>query len=66
MASTNELLKAGKTREVWEKYCGFLDIGIKDFMVIQKNLLLEQLQLLAKCDMTVNIMGSSPNYCGGI
>jgi len=57
MASTSELLKAGKTREVWEKYCGFIDIGIKDFMDIQKNLLLEQLQLFAECDMTVNIMG---------
>jgi len=57
MASASELLKAGKTREVWEKYCGFVDIGIKDFMDIQKNLLLEQLQLLANCDMTVNIMG---------
>ena len=56
MATAGELLKAGKTRELWEKYCGFVDLSVQEFMEIQNCLLLEQLELLNNCEMTVKIM----------
>lgn len=32
-------------REIWEEYCGFLDLSIDEYMVIQKRLMEEQIQL---------------------
>lgn len=60
MATASELLKAGKTRELWEQYCGFTDLSTEEFMEIQKSLLLEQLELLNNCEMTKRIMGAHP------
>jgi hypothetical protein len=57
MATASELLKIGKTRDLWEKYCGFIDLNVEEFLEIQKRLLLEQLPLLNNCEMTKSIMG---------
>ena len=46
-----ELLKDGKYRDMWDRYCGFLDLSMEEFMSMQKHLLLEQLQLLRECTM---------------
>ena len=51
MTEIVELLRQGKDEEVWQICCGFIDLSIDDFMMIQKRLLLEQLELLKKCHL---------------
>lgn len=46
----------GKYEEVWQRCCGFLDLSLSDFMRIQKRLLLEQLELLKKCELGRRVM----------
>ncbi len=61
MATATELLRQGKKREIWEKYCGFLDLNIGQYMAIQRKLLEEQLPRLAGCELGARIMrGARP------
>ena len=46
MTSTGEMIRHGRKKEVWSKYCGFLDLRIEEFMNIQERLLIEQMNLL--------------------
>jgi len=62
MTEIGELLRQGKTEEVWERCCGFIDLSIGDFMKIQKRLLLEQLELLKKCELGRYIMNGANPY----
>jgi len=57
MVNATELLREGKTREIWQKYCGFIDLSIDEFMKIQKRLLMEQIDLLSRCELGRKIMG---------
>jgi GH3 auxin-responsive promoter len=62
VTSTLELLRRGQTNKVWQKYCGFLDLDIEEFMGIQRRLLAEQIGLLAQCELGRKIMGNTvPN-----
>ena len=47
MTTAVELLRQGRRHEFWQRYCGFLDLSIDEFMAIQQRLLIEQLQMLA-------------------
>jgi len=61
MIETVELFKQGRYEELWEKCCGFIDLSLNDFMNIQRRLLLEQLELLKKCELGRHIMdGAMP------
>lgn len=61
MPSGKELLRDHNYRELWQKYCGFLDLSIDEFMSIQRSLLLEQLELLNRCELGRHIMyGATP------
>ena len=44
-------LKERSSKEVWQEYCGFLDLSIDEFMDIQYRLLQEQIELLSKCGL---------------
>jgi len=57
MTNATELFRQGKTREIWQKYCGFIDLSIDKFMRIQERLLMEQIDLLSKCELGRKIMG---------
>ncbi|MBI2857583.1 MAG: GH3 auxin-responsive promoter family protein [Chloroflexi bacterium] len=47
--------------KIWLKYCGFLDLSLADFMVIQSSLLLDQLALASRCELGRKIMkGQKP------
>ncbi len=62
MAELAELLKQGRSEDVWQKCCGFIDLTLEDFMKIQKRLLLEQLELLKNCELGRFIMnGAEPD-----
>jgi hypothetical protein len=62
MTSANELLRQGRREEIWEKYCGFLDLSLEEFMEIQRRLLMEQVDLLARCELGRKIMRSTVPY----
>jgi hypothetical protein len=51
MSLIHELLKNQRHEDLWNMCCGFLDLDVKEFMLIQNNLLLEQIELLKKCQM---------------
>lgn len=60
MATTLELLREGRRAEIWQKYCGFVDLELADFMTIQKRLLMEQIALLSKCELGRKLIGEVP------
>lgn len=58
MATAAEMLTEGMREDVWRKYCGFLDLSIGKFMEIQERLLMEQVDLLSKCELGRQFMGN--------
>lgn len=56
MSIEAQLFKEGKFDELWERCCGFIDLSLEDFMNIQRRLLLEQLELLKKCELGRAVM----------
>jgi hypothetical protein len=62
MPKIKELLKQGKYDELWQTCCGFIDLTLDQFMAIQKELLLEQIELLKRCELGKKIMhGATPS-----
>lgn len=56
-----ELLKDHRYEELWQRYCGFVDLSMDEVMAIQESLLLEQIGLLKKSPMGQRIMeGTAP------
>ncbi|HPY36555.1 MAG TPA: auxin-responsive protein, partial [Clostridia bacterium] len=53
-------LKKLNSSQIWQKYCGFLDISLEQYMQIQFRLLQEQLELYAGCELGNRIMGKVP------
>jgi len=61
MPKAIDLLKQGRSEELWQMCCGFTDLSLDQFMVMQKRLLLEQLELLNRCLFGAKIMrGARP------
>ncbi|MCK5654141.1 MAG: GH3 auxin-responsive promoter family protein, partial [Dehalococcoidia bacterium] len=47
--------------KIWQRYCGFLDLSLAEFMQIQHRLLMEQIELVADSPLGKKIMkGSRP------
>lgn len=57
MATTLELLRQGRKKEVWTKLCGYLDLSLAEFMEIQERLLMEQIQLLHNSPIGKKLLG---------
>lgn len=49
--SFDEQLKRKNYSDLWLRYCGFLDLSVSQFMRIQEQLLLEQIQLFNQCEL---------------
>jgi hypothetical protein len=61
MTDFNELLRQGRHEELWQRCCGFIDLSLENFMKIQQRLLLEQIELLKKCELGHYILnGTNP------
>ncbi len=61
MSNLSELFRQGRHEELWQRCCGFIDLSIDEFMRIQRQLLLEQIDMLNKCELGKSIMrGISP------
>ncbi|MBM7615486.1 GH3 family domain-containing protein [Alkaliphilus hydrothermalis] len=57
MVTLEEMLRREEFDKIWEKYCGFLDLTLPEFMQIQERLLMEQIELLSRCELGQTIMG---------
>ncbi len=56
-----DLMREGKKEELWRMCCGFMDLRLEEFMIIQKRLLLEQIELLKDCELGRRVMrGAMP------
>ena len=60
MKEATELLKQGRSDEVWSRYCGFLDLDVEKYMDIQARLLEEQLQLVSRSELGRSLLGDNP------
>ncbi|OGO17351.1 MAG: hypothetical protein A2Z15_08665 [Chloroflexi bacterium RBG_16_50_11] len=61
MPTANELLRQGRTEELWQMCCGFLSLNINEFMAIQRRLLEQQLELLNNSPLGQKVMhGARP------
>ena len=61
MLNVSQLLHEGRTSEIWEMGCGFLDLSLDGFMSLQRRMLREQLELLRNCELGRRVMaGAEP------
>lgn len=49
--SLSERLQKREYQEIWNQYCGFLDLNIEEYMKIQNRLMEEQIQLFSSCEL---------------
>ena len=57
----DQKLRKKQYDQIWQQYCGFLDLPLAGFMEIQNRLMLEQLDLYANCELGWRIMkGKKP------
>ena len=54
-----KVLETGNADEIWQQYCGFLDLSIEQFMEVQSYLLREQLRGIACTPVGASILGNS-------
>jgi hypothetical protein len=59
MADLSTLIKQGRNEDIWNKYCGFLDLNLDEFMEIQERLLIEQIHLLGNSVMGRMLLGDN-------
>ncbi|MBN1335197.1 MAG: GH3 auxin-responsive promoter family protein [Deltaproteobacteria bacterium] len=59
MTRTIDLLRSGRTREIWDRYCGFIDLSLREFMDIQERLLLEQVDWFHGCELGRRLLGAT-------
>ena len=60
MLYEDKFLRAQNTEQIWQRYCGFLDLSIDEFMQIQKGLLLNQIELVADNPLAKKLVGRIP------
>ncbi len=56
MLKAIDLMRQGRNEELWQMCCGFLKLDIQEFMEIQKDLLLQQLEVLNNSPIGRKIM----------
>ena len=61
MTKPIDLMREGRREELWQMCCGFLNLKLEEFMIIQKRLLLEQIRMLKGCELGRRVMqGAMP------
>ena len=61
MLSEDEFFRTHTEEEIWQRYCGFLDLSVDEFMEIQQRLLLDQIDLVANSFLGNKVMkGNKP------
>lgn len=59
MIPREKLLNHLDKRTLWRKYCGFLELSAEEFMAIQGQLLLEQIEMVSNSTLAKKILGDS-------
>ena len=54
--SLSERLQKREYQEIWNQYCGFLDLSMDGYMKIQKRLMEEQIRLWSNCGLGQSIL----------
>lgn len=57
MLAEDKFFRYNDKNKVWQRYCGFLDLSIDEFMGIQERLLMEQIDLVAYSPLGRIIVG---------
>ena len=60
MVSNQEIFRRGDKQHIWQRYCGFLDLTLPEFMEIQRYLLMEQIKAAAENPMLQKFMPTRP------
>lgn len=60
MIEKDELFETGDQGRIWQKYCGFLDLSLQEFMEIQERLLMEQIDLVYDSPLAKKFMSKKP------
>jgi hypothetical protein len=60
MTKKDELFETGDHERIWQKYCGFLDLSLEEFMEIQEQLLMEQIELVCDSPLAKKFMPKKP------
>ena len=61
-----EKLKKQQYKEIWQQYCGFLDLSMDGYMKIQRRLMEEQIRLWSNCGLGQSILkGKHPKNASG-
>ncbi|MFC2045673.1 GH3 auxin-responsive promoter family protein [Chloroflexota bacterium] len=58
MLREDEYFQDLSQEELWQRYCGFLDLSLGEFMEIQENLLMQEINLVAYSLLGKKIMGN--------
>jgi len=56
MLTKDEILRSGDNDKIWQKYCGFLDLSLREFMEIQEHLLLDEIEMVTQSPLGKKIM----------
>jgi len=57
MLSEDKYFDTLSEKELWERYCGFLDLSVEDWMNIQSELLMDEIDLVADNTLGKKLMG---------
>jgi len=60
MMTKDELFQTGNREKIWQKYCGFLDLSLAEFMEIQEQLLMDQIELVYDSPLGKKFMPIKP------
>ena len=61
MVKESEFFQTRDNIRIWQRYCGFLDLSVREFIDIQERLLLEQIELVSNSPLSRRIMdGKKP------
>ena len=61
MLPEDKFFETKDKERIWQRYCGFLDLSLEEFMQIQHRLLMEQIELVADSPLGKKMMkGSRP------
>ena len=68
MLSEDKFFQINDEKKIWQRYCGFLDLSLDEFMEIQNRLLMEQIELvsnsiLGKKILQGNLPRSVKEFC---
>lgn len=56
----DELFQTGDQQGIWQKYCGFLDLSLAEFMEIQEQLLMDQIDLVYDSPLARKFLPKKP------